>query len=141
MDKLNLSELRNTLEIDCVKEEARIIEFIMTSIKKLQKKGAVIGLSGGLDSSVCAYLLAKALGKERVLALLLPERDSSSKNHDHAHLVAHTLGLETIECNMTNVLEDMGVYKIGRKKLRNEKAESKYIKRIQAMRSRSARIK
>ena len=132
MNSLIIDQLKNELIIDCEDEEARIIEFIQASIKRLNKKGAVIGLSGGLDSSVCASLLVKSLGKKRVLALLLPERDSSSKNLDHAHLIAHTLDLETVERDMTNVLEDMGSYKIGKKKLRNEQAEAKYIKQIQS---------
>ncbi|MCJ7519620.1 MAG: NAD(+) synthase [Anaerolineaceae bacterium] len=131
MNHTTMEELNNELEIDSRKEEGRIIEFIQASVKRLHKYGAVIGLSGGLDSSVCAYLLERALGKEKVLALLLPERDSSSINHDHAQLVARTLGLETIERNMTKVLEDIGVYEIGGKKLKDVEEESKYVKKIE----------
>jgi len=131
MNNTFFDELKNELEINGEKEENRIVEFIRASIKSLHKDGAIIGLSGGLDSSVCAFLLKKALGKEKVLALLLPERDSSSINHNHAQLVARTLGLETIERNMTKVLEDMGVYAIGGKKLNSQKEEAKYIKKIQ----------
>ena len=130
MNHVLIDELRKELEIDCQKEEVRIVEFIQTTVKKFHRNGAVIGLSGGLDSSVCAYLLEKALGKRKVLSILLPERDSASINHDHAQLVAKTLGLETIERNMTKVLEDIGVYEIGRKKLESEKEEAKYIKKI-----------
>jgi NAD+ synthase len=132
MNHLTFNELKKGLEIDCQKEDVRIVAFIQTTVKRLHRDGAVIGLSGGLDSSVCAYLLKKALGKGKVLAILLPERDSASINHDHAQLVAKTLGLETIERNMTKVLEDIGVYDIGRKRLESEEEEAKYIKKTQA---------
>jgi NAD+ synthase len=132
MNQVTIDELKKELEIDCQKEEVRIVRFIQTAVKRLHKAGAVIGLSGGLDSSVCAHLIKKALGKEKVLAVLLPERDSSSINHDHAHLVADTLDLEKIEDNLTKVLEEIGVYGIGKKKLENEEQEAKYIKKIQS---------
>lgn len=128
MNQQLFDELKTELEIVCQKEESRIIEFIQTTIKKIHKDGAVIGLSGGLDSSVCAYLLTKALGKGKVLAVLLPERDSSSINHQHAHLVADSLGLETIEHDMTTTLQEIGVYDIGLKKLESEKDEAKYVR-------------
>ena len=83
-----MTDLRKELEINCRQEEQRIITFIQKTIAGLHRKGAIIGLSGGLDSSVCAHLLAKALGKKKILALLLPERDSSPVHHQHAHMVA-----------------------------------------------------
>jgi NAD+ synthase len=115
-----MNDLKKALEINCRQEEQRIIAFIRKSIGRLHKKGAVIGLSGGLDSSVCAHLLAKALGKRKLLALLLPERDSSPVHHRHAHMVAAALGLKTIEIDMTTSLRDIGVYDIGPEKVRNE---------------------
>jgi hypothetical protein len=115
-----MNDLKKALEINCRQEEQRIIAFIRKSIGRLHKKGAVIGLSGGLDSSVCAHLLAKALGKRKLLALLLPERDSSPVHYRHAHMVAAALGLKTIEIDMTTSLRDIGVYDIGPEKVRNE---------------------
>ena len=131
MNSLLTDELKKELSIDCNKELERIVDFVRVSVKKMQKKGVVIGLSGGLDSSVCAYLLEKALGKRRVLAVLLPERDSASINHSHAHLIAENLGLEIVECDMTQVLEDMGAYKIAKNQLKNKEEETKYIHTIQ----------
>lgn len=119
MDQQLIDKLEKELEIDCKKEETRIIEFVQRTIKELHKDGAVIGLSGGLDSSVCAYLLEKALGK-KVFALLLPERDSAPIHHKHAQLVAKTLGLKTIEHDMTKTLQEIGVYDIVSKKLEHE---------------------
>jgi len=127
-----INELKQALEIDCQKEEARIIKFIQKTIKELHKDGAVIGLSGGLDSSMCAYFLTKAIGKDKVLAVLLPERDSSIVNHEHAHLVAETLGLKTIDHDMTKTLQDMGVYDIGIKMLESEEEVARYTEKDKA---------
>ena len=128
-----IDKLRAELEIDCPREHARIIEFIRKSVKNLHKDGVVIGLSGGLDSSLCAYLLEAAMGKKKVLAVLLPERDSSPVNHEHAHLVANTLGLRTIDKEMTKTLQEMGVYELGIKKLENEKEVARFTKEQEAM--------
>lgn len=132
MNQQLINELKKELEINCQKEETLIIEFIRKTIKQFHRDGAVIGLSGGLDSSMCAYLLEKALGKGKVLAVLLPERDSAAINRRHAHLVAKTLGLETVERDMTKTLQEIGVYDIGKKKLESEKEQAKYIKKTES---------
>jgi NH3-dependent NAD+ synthetase len=66
-----MNDLRDELIINCRHEEQRIIDFARQAIARLHKKGAVIGLSGGLASSLCAYLLETALGRKKILALLL----------------------------------------------------------------------
>ena len=58
----------------CAQIEAAIREQVLGT---LRRRGAVLGLSGGIDSSVVAALCARSLGPERVLALFMPERDSS----------------------------------------------------------------
>jgi NAD+ synthase len=125
----DMNDISKELTIDCRHEEQRIIDFARQAIARLHKKGAVIGLSGGLDSSLCAWLLEKALGRKKILALLLPERDSSPVHHRHARMVADSLGLKTIEIDMTRTLEDIGVYGIGPEKVRNEAEYAREIKR------------
>ena len=115
-----MNDLRKELSINCRQEEQRIVDFTRQAVARLHKKGAIIGLSGGLDSSLCAYLLEKALGRKKILALLLPERDSSPVHHQHARMVADNLGLKTIETDMTKTLKDIGVYGIGPEKVKNE---------------------
>ena len=124
-----MNDLRKELSIDCRREEQRIVDFTRQAVAALHKKGAIIGLSGGLDSTLCAYLLEKALGRKKILALLLPERDSSPVHHRHARMVADSLGLKTIEIDMTRTLKDIGVYGIGPEKVKNEVEYARGIKK------------
>ncbi|HOI35031.1 MAG TPA: hypothetical protein PLU98_07300, partial [Mesotoga infera] len=56
----------------------RIVKFIEKSVRENDYRGAVIGISGGIDSAVVGKLAVEALGRQRVFGLLLPERDSSA---------------------------------------------------------------
>jgi NAD+ synthase len=86
----------------------RIREIVL---KDLKRKGVVLGLSGGVDSSVVAALAARALGKDRVVALLMPERESSDDSFTLARLVAADLGIATCVEDITSLLEAAGCYK------------------------------
>jgi NAD+ synthase len=77
----------------------------------LKRKGAVLGISGGIDSSVCAALCARALGSENVLGLLMPDRDSSSDSARLAQLLARELNIATITHDITPILEASGCYR------------------------------
>ncbi|NWG09640.1 MAG: NAD(+) synthase [Nitrososphaerales archaeon] len=61
------------LRIDCKKAEDEIIEFIRRMVREADAKGVIVGLSGGIDSSVTVILCVKALGPEKVLGLLMPD--------------------------------------------------------------------
>jgi NAD+ synthase len=87
-----------------------IVAFIRREVNRLGKRGVVLGLSGGLDSSVCAYLCARALPPQRILALLLPERDSDPTNLQHARKVAQALQLPVQEVQLSPLLQQIGVY-------------------------------
>ena len=89
-------------EID--KIEGDIIAFIKDSIKNAHAKGAVVGLSGGIDSAVAAALAVRALGKENVLGLLLPCESTTSDFEDAMLLVEH-LGIRH------KVIDLTGTYK------------------------------
>jgi NAD+ synthase len=77
----------------------------------LKRKGAIIGISGGIDSSVTLALAVKALGPDNVLGILLPEKDSSSESKELALLLAKQLGIKTIEEDITEALEGLGCYR------------------------------
>ncbi len=78
---------------------------------ELKRKGAVVGLSGGIDSSVVAALAVCALGRERVFGLLLPEKESSADSLRLGRLMATRLGIETAIEDVTGILEAAGCYR------------------------------
>jgi NAD+ synthase len=80
-------------------------------LRELKRKGAVIGISGGIDSSVVAALSVRALGKERVLGLLMPERESSEDSLTLGHLLAEHFGIPTLVEDITPVLDACGCYR------------------------------
>ncbi|MCW4048586.1 MAG: NAD+ synthase [Candidatus Bathyarchaeota archaeon] len=65
----------NDLKINCIKTESKITDFISGNLENTGLKGAVIGLSGGIDSAVTLALTVKALGPDKVTAITMPERD------------------------------------------------------------------
>jgi NAD+ synthase len=77
----------------------------------IRRKGAVVGISGGIDSSVTLALTAKAIGAENVIGILLPEKDSSNDSKELALKLAHQLGVKTIEENITAALQGFGCYR------------------------------
>ena len=130
MEKSN--KLMDSLNIDPKKEVERIENFITDEVKRLGKEGVVIGLSGGLDSSVCAFLSKNSLGKKRILALILPERDSELKNIEDARMIAKKIALPTKEIDLTPFLEEIGVYKLFSQRIsQNREFVEKLIKKLE----------
>ena len=69
------------LRLDPEAETERITAWIRNTLSQpLRRRGAVIGVSGGIDSAVVAYLCARALGSERIQILFTPEADSDRKS-------------------------------------------------------------
>jgi len=101
---------KDILEIDSESEAGRIAAFIKNQVAEMRRKGIVIGLSGGVDSALSAALSVKALGKKQVLALLLPEKESSPQSEDFALKQANRLGIETLTVDITPILEAFGTY-------------------------------
>ncbi|MBC7097722.1 NAD(+) synthase [Candidatus Bipolaricaulota bacterium] len=99
------------LSIDLEAESERIAAFIAHAVVGLGKEGAVLGLSGGLDSAVVAHLCVRALSPERVLGLILPERDSDLRSLEDARKVARELGIEAEEIELTPILSALGAYR------------------------------
>src|SRR3954451_8555869 len=84
----------DVLAMDFAREADAIAGWILATVATtLHRRGAVVALSGGVDSSVCAALAARALGPARVFALLLPENDSSPSSLEHGRMVANHLGI------------------------------------------------
>lgn len=102
---------KDILKLDCKSEIERISSFIKQQTITMKRDGIVLGLSGGIDSALSAELSVKAIGKEKVIGLILPEKDSNPISAKYAKRHAEKLGITTQEINITPVLESFGTYK------------------------------
>lgn len=101
------------LQIEPAAEAKRVTAQLRECVAmRLRRRGAVVAISGGVDSSVCAALAVRALGAERVLALILPERESSSESSVRARQLAAHLGIEPLEQDIGPTLESIGCYRL-----------------------------
>lgn len=90
----------------------KIVKFVKENVEKHNADGVIFGLSGGIDSSLVAFLLRKALPSEKILALFMGERDTHPQSLIHARLVADILKIEFKEINITGILRKIGVYSL-----------------------------
>ena len=98
------------LDLDLLDVENRIKRFIKDYVENAGASGIVLGMSGGIDSNTIAALSARAIGGERVLGLMLPEKETyNSKDIEDAKAVAEKFGVKTQICDITPALE--GFYK------------------------------
>lgn len=109
MKKKTLS--KDVLKLDAEKEVEKISRRVRELLsKKLKRRGLVVGLSGGIDSSVTAALAVKAIGTERVVVLLMPERHSADETLRLSSLVADHLGVASVHQDISGILEALGFY-------------------------------
>jgi NAD+ synthase len=101
----------NALVLDAEKTVDHITETIRTQIKDtLKRRGVVLGLSGGIDSSVVAALCVRALGAERVFGIFMPERDSSDDALTLGKMLADSLGITTVIEDIEPTLRGLKCY-------------------------------
>jgi NAD+ synthase len=101
----------NVLEMDADAVVTAVNSAIQAQVLgTLRRRGAVVGLSGGIDSSVVAALCVRALGPERVIGLLMPERDSSSDALSLGRLLGEHLGIATVVEDIAPILAGAGCY-------------------------------
>jgi NAD+ synthase len=101
----------DVLKIDSKIETEKICEglrFLLS--KQLKRRGLVIGLSGGIDSSVTVALAAKAIGNKRVMALMMPERHSGAETLSLSKMAAEHVGCRSILEDISGILEAVGHY-------------------------------
>jgi NAD+ synthase len=101
----------DTLRLDAERTVEEISERMREVVyKDLRRRGAVIGLSGGVDSSLVAHLCAHSFGPERVLGVLMPEGESAPDTLDLSQVAADAAGVETVVEDITHLLEAAGCY-------------------------------
>ncbi len=89
----------------------KICNFIKNEVSKnYQKSGIVIGLSGGVDSAVTAALCERSLGSEKVLGIIMPEKESDLESEIHARKIADKYNIKTEIIDITTILDSFGVY-------------------------------
>jgi NAD+ synthase len=103
---------RDVLRIDAPTVAARIEKAIREQVLgTLRRRGAVVGMSGGIDSSVVSALCARALGRDRVVGLFMPERDSSTDSLRLGRLAAQQLGIRSYVEDVGPALAGFGCYR------------------------------
>lgn len=99
-----------SLEFDREGEIERIATWMRAKLRDMKKRGLVLGLSGGIDSSVCAALAVKAVGARNVLGIMMPEADSDPDSGRLAGLVTDKLEIERVEEDIAPTLAALGCY-------------------------------
>ncbi len=101
---------KESLGLDAATEVDRIVKAIRAAARRFKRRGAVVALSGGIDSSVVGALCVEALGPKRVFGLSLPEQESSEATPGLSDTLIKHLGIDSATVNLTPILESFGCY-------------------------------
>jgi NAD+ synthase len=102
---------KELIKIDPKAEAERIVSLLQQNVRqKMRRYGGVVGISGGVDSSTVLALSVRAFGAERVVAVMMPEKDSDPESETLARNLAQHFGVEPILENITPVLDGFGCY-------------------------------
>lgn len=99
-----------TLDIDAQAEIERVVAALRAQLRAMKKRGLVLGLSGGIDSSVSLALAVKAVGASNVFGIFMPENDSDPESLRLGRLVAETFGVDAALEDIGPALKAMGCY-------------------------------
>ncbi|MBU1424393.1 MAG: NAD(+) synthase [Gammaproteobacteria bacterium] len=103
---------KNVLKLDAAAEVKRIAESLREQVLgQLRRRGAVVGISGGIDSSVVTALCVQAFGKEKVMGLFMPEHHTSDDALMLGRKLAATFGIDAIVEDIAPALEGLGCYR------------------------------
>jgi NAD+ synthase len=99
------------LNVDAKIETEQIVAGIRNTLRSdLKRRGIVVGISGGIDSSATAALAVRAVGKERVFGLEMPELHSAKETVELSSIVIRHLGIESLRFDISPVLQSLGAY-------------------------------
>lgn len=96
-----------TLDINTELARGILVDFLATEIRRAGFEHAVLGLSGGLDSTLACYLTAEALGPENVLAVRMPYRTSAPESMEHAGMVIQATGVKELTVPITDLVDPL----------------------------------
>jgi len=107
-----MKAIRDLLKIDPEKEARIVQEFMVAQTRGTPKRdGIIVGISGGIDSAVVAALAARAVGKEKVFALILPEKESNPDSAVFARKAIEQLGVRHETVDLTGAVTSFGAYR------------------------------
>ena len=112
MSEILLEKLKSEMKINTEKVTLSLENFIREYTEKLEREGAILGLSGGIDSAVIAALCVRALGPKKTLVLIMPEKDSKKEHIQDALHFARELNIDAKLVDITPYLKELGVYKL-----------------------------
>ena len=101
---------KDVLKIDSRSELARICSFVQQQARAMKRKGILVGLSGGIDSAVMCAIAVQAVGPEKVVGLVLPEKESNPVSRQYAANHAEALGIEFRQIDITPTVESVVSY-------------------------------
>ncbi|WOC16639.1 NH(3)-dependent NAD(+) synthetase [Pseudochrobactrum sp. MP213Fo] len=99
-----------TMIIDAEAEVAKITSALRSQLRGLRRRGLVVGISGGIDSSVSAALAVRAVGADKVFGIFMPENDSDPLSLALGQQLAQTFGIQTVIEDIGPALAAMGCY-------------------------------
>jgi NAD+ synthase len=106
----NMKFHKKMLEIDAAAETDRIVSALRKNVRLMRRYGAVLGISGGIDSSVVLALCVRAFGREKVVAIIMPEKDSDPESEQIARRLAGHFGVNPTLEGLTPILDGFGCY-------------------------------
>src|SRR5436190_12950108 len=101
---------KSALNVDAAKETDRIVGFLQQNIRQNMRRGAVVGISGGIDSAVVLALSVRAFGAGRVVPVMMPDKDSDKLSETLARELAAKYGVEPLLEDITKPLEGFKCY-------------------------------
>ncbi|MCK4330193.1 NAD(+) synthase [candidate division WOR-3 bacterium] len=121
--------LKEDILIDTKKVSENIINFIKDKLYSFKRDGVVLGISGGIDSACITALLTWTVDKDKILGLIMPERDSDDRTIEDAEFVVKNFGITSKLIDLNSILKSIGIYdsQPGRLLLHKSSA-SKFIK-------------
>ena len=101
---------KTSLEVDGGRETERLVQFIQRVVRQARRRGAVVGISGGIDSAVVLALCVRAFGPSNVVAVMMPDKDSEPMSEAYARELAAQFDVEPLLENITPALAGFQCY-------------------------------